>query len=290
MSYTKIDAARQVKRGTGFELPLDAGGTGRMDGIGRGVLVKVANPQPDAQPGEPLNGYVAAAIPIGAPVKALGWTVYGAMAVRATTGLADDPIGVAVTAIAVSGAGYIMVSGYADVSVTGTVVAGDELYASATSGLASTAGTGSRLGIAATDAVSGVVTALIAPGDGSGTVTQYASILAVIDGGGAAITTGIKGDVRVPFACEIERASLLADQTGSIVVDVWVDTYANYPPTVADTITAAAKPTLSAVNKSSDITLTGWTKTLAEGSTIRVNVDSVATVQRVSLELKVRKT
>ena len=32
--------------------------------------------------------------------------------------------------------------------------------------------------------------------------------------------------------------------SGSIVIDVWKDTYANFPPIVADTITASAKPTL----------------------------------------------
>ena len=119
---------------------------------------------------------------------------------------------------------------------------------------------------------------------------QYASIVAVIDGGGSVITTGVKGDVRVPFACVIERASLLADVSGSIVVDIWVDTYANYPPTVADTITASAKPTISTATKAEDTTLTGWTTTLAEGSTIRYNVDSITTCTRVTVELRVRRT
>jgi hypothetical protein len=46
----------------------------------------------------------------------------------------------------------------------------------------------------------------------------------VIDGGGAVIATGVHGDLRIPFACTITKATLLADQSGSIVIDVWKDT------------------------------------------------------------------
>ena len=112
----------------------------------------------------------------------------------------------------------------------------------------------------------------------------------VIDGGGAAITTGIKGDLEIPFGCTVTRATLLGDQTGSIVVDIWVDTYANFPPTVADTITASAKPTLSSATKSQDATLTGWGTTLNAGSIMRFNVDSCTTTTRCTVSLYVTKT
>lgn len=108
-----------------------------------------------------------------------------------------------------------------------------------------------------------------------------------IDGGGSAITTGIKADISVPFACTITGVRLLADQSGSIVVDIWKDTYALYPPTVADTITAAAKPTITTATKSEDTTLTGWTLSVAAGDTLRFNVDSITTITRVNLTLRV---
>lgn len=111
----------------------------------------------------------------------------------------------------------------------------------------------------------------------------------VIDGGGATITTGVKGDLYFPFACTITGVVLLADQSGSIVVDLWKDTYANYPPTVADTITASAKPTLSSATKSKDTTLTGWTTSVAADSSIRFNVDSITTCQRVTLALQLTR-
>jgi hypothetical protein len=111
-----------------------------------------------------------------------------------------------------------------------------------------------------------------------------------IDGGGSAITTGVKGYIAVPYNCTIIEATMLADTSGSAVVDVWKDAYANYPPTVADTITASAKPTISAAVKSKDTTLTGWTTTITAGDTIGFNVDSASTITRLHVLLKVRKT
>jgi len=110
-----------------------------------------------------------------------------------------------------------------------------------------------------------------------------------IDGGGSAITTGTKGFITVPYPCTITQVTMLADQSGSAVVDVWKDTYANYPPTVADTITAAAKPTISAAVKSQDSTLTGWTTSVSAGDVIGFNVDSAATITRLTVVLRVKR-
>ncbi len=121
-------------------------------------------------------------------------------------------------------------------------------------------------------------------------LTLSSGINFIIDGGGDAITTGIKGDVEVPFACTITQVTMLADQSGSIVVDIWKDTYANFPPTDADSITAAAVPTISAAVKSQDSTLSGWTTSVTAGDILRFNVDSVATCERVTISLKVTRT
>lgn len=106
-----------------------------------------------------------------------------------------------------------------------------------------------------------------------------------INGGGSVITTGVKGDVMIPWGYTITSWDIVADQSGSIVIDLWKDTYANYPPTVADTITGSAKPTLSSATKTQSSTLTGWTTTGTRGDYIRWNVDSVSTVTRVVLTL-----
>lgn len=121
-------------------------------------------------------------------------------------------------------------------------------------------------------------------------LTDTTDLAFVIDGGGSAITTGVKGDIAVDFGCTINQVTLLADQSGSIVVDIWKDTYANYPPTVADTITASAKPTISSTTKAKDSTLTGWTTTISAGDTLRFNVDSATTITRCIVILKVTRT
>jgi len=112
----------------------------------------------------------------------------------------------------------------------------------------------------------------------------------VIDGGGTTITTGVKGDLEAPFSGTITAARLFADQTGSIVVNIWKDTYANFPPTVADKITASAPPTISSDDNSQDTTLTGWTTSVTAGDVLRINVDSVTTIQRVTLSLRVTRS
>ena len=115
-------------------------------------------------------------------------------------------------------------------------------------------------------------------------------VIFLIDGAGSAITTGIKGDIRIPFTGTITGNYLLADQSGSIVIDLWLDDQGAFPPTVADTITASAKPTLSSATNSSDTTLTGWTTAVTAGDILRVNVDSAATLTRVSLALTFTRT
>lgn len=119
----------------------------------------------------------------------------------------------------------------------------------------------------------------------SGVGGQAAGLEFTLDGGGVAITAGIKGDVEIPFAATIAAVRLLADQSGSLVVDLWKDSYANFPPVVGDSICGSAKPTLSSASKSEDTTLTGWTTTVAAGDIIRVNVVSAATVTRALLSL-----
>ena len=111
-----------------------------------------------------------------------------------------------------------------------------------------------------------------------------------IDGGGVAITTGIKGDIIIDFPCTINHWTIVSDQTGSIVVDVWKDTYTNFPPTAADTITGTEKPTITSSNKGQDTNLTTWTTAISAGDILRYNVDSASTVTRVTLALKVTRT
>ncbi len=111
----------------------------------------------------------------------------------------------------------------------------------------------------------------------------------VIDGGGAAITTGQKGHLVAPFTGTIKRAEIEADQSGSIVVDIWKDVYANFPPTDADSITSATPPTLNNQQVNKDDTLSSWTTAVTKGDILAYNVDSATTVQRVTVTLYIEK-
>ena len=132
----------------------------------------------------------------------------------------------------------------------------------------------------------------VTTGDAARSITLpiQGTIGIVIDGGGSAVTTGVKGYIRAHRAGTIVSATLLADQSGSVVIDVWKDTLANYPPTDADTITASAPPTISSDTDSEDTTLTGWTTSFSEGDVFGFNVDSATTITRVTLALKVQYT
>lgn len=77
---------------------------------------------------------------------------------------------------------------------------------------------------------------------------------------------------------------------GSCVVDIWKDTHANYPPTVADTICASAKPTISSGSKYEDTTLTGWTTAIAAGDWLVFHLDSSVAFKAIFVQLYIKET
>jgi hypothetical protein len=126
---------------------------------------------------------------------------------------------------------------------------------------------------------------------GSDTRLKEGAITVTIGDGENAITAGAKAILaEMPYAGTITGWTLVADQSGSIVLDVWKDTYANIPPTVADTIAGTEKPTLSSAHKNQDLSLSTWTTSLSKGDSLIFNVDSASTVTRVSLVLRITKS
>ena len=124
------------------------------------------------------------------------------------------------------------------------------------------------------------------PITGGGGAQNY-TVGVTIDGIGAVPPIGQKGYRSIPVTGTIVSARLLADQIGDAVMDVWLDTFGNYPPIVADTITAAAKPTITADDNSEDTTLTGWTTAVVAGDVLGFNLDSITAIQRITLELEI---
>jgi hypothetical protein len=106
----------------------------------------------------------------------------------------------------------------------------------------------------------------------------------VIDGGGSAITTGVKGHIVLDGDYTVTGWTVIADQSGSIVVDVNRATYANFPTTAS--IAGSELPTLSSAQKNEDLTLTSWTTTLSARDVLEFEVDSATTVTRVTVALR----
>jgi len=138
-------------------------------------------------------------------------------------------------------------------------------------------------------AVQAVLVRVTAPAPGGSTAVRR-QVTVLLDGGGSVISTGLKTFLSLPLAGTWKKWRVLsidsAATSGSIVIDVWKDTYANYPPTVADTITASAKPTLSTATKNESSTLTGWTTAFSAGDVLGFTVDSATTVTKVMLTLE----
>lgn len=206
-------------------------------------------------------------------------------------------VGIAITGTSANRLGQLAVVGVFDIAANADDVftVGDELYWDATNAEVTIVSAGNiRIGAALEAKANGVATCLFRLGS-SGWSDEFAALTFVIGDGTNVITTSLAAILRVPYACEIvdyELVSLDASGAlvnGSIVLDLWKATYSGLPPVIANTITASAKPTLSAATKAQNTTLTGWTKGLAAGVYLKCKVDSVTTCKQVILTLRVRK-
>lgn len=130
------------------------------------------------------------------------------------------------------------------------------------------------------------------PPSGSGGGATLGAIVAGWDGGDTALAPSSMADVDVvvPSGGTLVAAYVVADPAGSAEVDVWVDDSAHHPPTVADSITASAPPTVSSATLSHDTSLTGWTTAFAAGDVFRFHPTSSATAKRVTVTLIYERT
>jgi hypothetical protein len=110
--------------------------------------------------------------------------------------------------------------------------------------------------------------------------------LVVLDGGGAAIVAGTQIDIIMPAAMNVKSHTMVANESGSIVLDIWKCSYTQFDnsthPVVGDSITASAKPTISSAHKAQDTTLTGWAKGVVLYDVWRINVDNCTSIKRLS--------
>lgn len=121
-------------------------------------------------------------------------------------------------------------------------------------------------------------------------VDNIRQITTVIGDGSNTIDTGVAGYLPIEFSGTITAWYLVADTTGSIVIDVWKDTWANFPPNSTDSIAGSEKPTLSGAQKNSDESLSTWTTSISAGDVLAFNVDSASTAAQVTLVIKATET
>jgi len=181
-------------------------------------------------------------------------------------------------------------------SITGTLSSQSDLNSALGGKMASVSGSGLVKVASGTPGLASAGTDYYAPGGAVAiadlSAVATADVIFVIDGGGSALSTGVKGDLRIDFNCTITAWSLLADQSGSIGLSIWKGTLANYPPTVANLMSgnSGQTPHITTATNANSSTLTGWTTTISAGDCLRFNVDSATTITRVTLALKVTKT
>lgn len=106
-----------------------------------------------------------------------------------------------------------------------------------------------------------------------------------IDGGGSPITTGAKNTVTAPKAGTISEIYMSSDVSTTSVLDVWKK--AGATPTVADTITASDKPTLTTATYVNDTDVKTWTTAVSEGDVFRFNADSNDNSTLLTLVMKI---
>jgi hypothetical protein len=127
----------------------------------------------------------------------------------------------------------------------------------------------------------------LTPASGGGT-TGTQTVQIPLGNGVDVIGTGVHKDFAVPTAGIWTKWRLLATKftagsTGSMVADLWGDSFANFPPVNADSVAGSDLPTLAADDESESTALTGWDTTFAAGTCFRVNVDSCATITQATL-------
>lgn len=109
-----------------------------------------------------------------------------------------------------------------------------------------------------------------------------------VDGVSTVVSVGQVGFVVIPYSGTITGWSITANAVGSIQFDVWKATGAI--PTIANTIVAAAFPTLTAGQFVTSATLTGWTTAFTAGDVFGFYVNSASVIKNATLTIRTTKS
>lgn len=115
---------------------------------------------------------------------------------------------------------------------------------------------------------------------GGGSTKTNLMLSMTFDGGGQPLATNLFTWFSCTNAMTITSWQIVGyPDTSSIVVDLRKDTFANFPPTSADTIAGTELPTLLSQNKNSDGTLSTWTTSVNPGDWFEARILNATNVQ-----------
>lgn len=125
------------------------------------------------------------------------------------------------------------------------------------------------------------------PTGATGIVSPYGQFWYIIDGGGSVPVTGLHGTLHFGTACTITGWSVIADQSGSAVIDVLHSTYGAFPTN--NSIAGGDYPTLVSEQKNENLSVSVWTTAIASGDVLQFNLVSISTCTRLCITIFVEQ-
>jgi hypothetical protein len=101
----------------------------------------------------------------------------------------------------------------------------------------------------------------------------------------SALTAGSVVYFTIPYTCTISAWNITVD-AGTVTFDVWKISTGTAIPTVSNSITAAALPSLASGTVNHSTTLTAWTKSVATNDIIGIQLKTVATAKYAELDIE----
>lgn len=109
-----------------------------------------------------------------------------------------------------------------------------------------------------------------------------------VDNGVDVVTAGVKGYFVMPYDYLITGWSAVGNKIGSCIIDIWVTV--DGIPTILDSITGTAKPTLDNDQYLMSTTLTDWDTHIAAGSIAAYYIEDCSGFNQLSFQLNVVRT
>ena len=108
-----------------------------------------------------------------------------------------------------------------------------------------------------------------------------------IDGAGSAITIGDKGSISIPYNATLNSVTMVADVSGTCVIDILKSNFSTYP--TSSSICSTSLPTISGAIKSEDSTLSGWNVSIQNGDILNFQVLSASNITKLNLTIGATK-